>query len=98
MQDLAFIFAGFFVGMVVGLTGVGGDSLMTPILIFIFGVKPYMAVGTDLLFAAFTKMGGTVKMARGRQVEWRVVLHLSAGSVPAALSPLLVLKRVGTAS
>lgn len=98
MQDIAFIFAGFFVGMVVGLTGVGGGSLMTPILIFIFGVKPYMAVGTDLLFAAFTKMGGTIKMARARQVEWRVVLHLSAGSIPAALITLWVLNRVGAAS
>lgn len=57
-----------------------------------------MAVGTDLLFAAFTKMGGTIKMARARQVEWPVVLHLSAGSIPAALITLLVLNRVGAAS
>ena len=64
MNEIAFILAGFVVGTVVGLTGVGGGSLMTPILIFFFGVKPYLAVGTDLLFAAFTKMGGTVKMAR----------------------------------
>lgn len=98
MQDIAFIFTGFFVGMVVGLTGVGGGSLMTPLLIFIFDVKPYMAVGTDLLFAAFTKMGGTIRMARARQVEWRVVLHLSAGSIPAALMTLFILNRVGAAS
>jgi len=65
MHELAFVFAGFFVGVIVGLTGVGGGSLMTPILIFFFGVKPYLAVGTDLLFAAFTKMGGTIKLARG---------------------------------
>jgi len=97
MHDIAFIFAGFFVGVVVGLTGVGGGSLMTPILIFVFGVKPYMAVGTDLLFAAFTKMGGTVKMARSGLVPWRVVLHLSAGSIPAALATLWVLKNVGPA-
>ena len=68
---------------------------MTPILIFFFGVKPYMAVGTDLLFAAFTKMGGTVKMARSGLVDWRVVLHLSAGSIPAALVTLWVLKNIG---
>jgi uncharacterized membrane protein YfcA len=98
MQDIAFIFAGFLVGSVVGLTGVGGGSLMTPILIFAFGVKPYMAVGTDLLFAAFTKMGGTVKLARGGLVDWRVVLHLSAGSIPAALLTLWFLKTVGPAS
>lgn len=70
---------------------------MTPILIFVFGVKPYMAVGTDLLFAAFTKLGGTVKTARSGQVEWRVVLHLSAGSIPAALVTLWVLKTLGPA-
>nr|MDP2192807.1 sulfite exporter TauE/SafE family protein [Rhodoferax sp.] len=98
MHDLAFIFAGFFVGIVVGLTGVGGGSLMTPILIFFFGVKPYLAVGTDLLFAAFTKLGGTVKLARARLVDWRVVAQLSAGSIPAALITLFFLKQVGAAS
>src|SRR5664279_3851338 len=98
MHDLAFIFAGFFVGLVIGLTGVGGGSLMTPILIFAFGVKPYMAVGTDLLFAAFTKMGGTVKMTRSGLVPWRVVLQLSAGSIPAALITLWVLKTLGPAN
>lgn len=98
MHDLAFVFAGFFVGLVVGLTGVGGGSLMTPILIFFFGVKPYLAVGTDLLFAAFTKAGGTLSLARQRLVPWRVVLQLCAGSVPAALLTLYVLHRVGPAS
>lgn len=98
MHDLAFIFAGFFVGIVVGLTGIGGGSLMTPILIFFFDVKPYLAVGTDLLFAAFTKMGGTVRLARARLVDWRVVFHLSAGSIPAALITLFVLSQVGAAS
>ncbi len=61
MPEFAFVFAGFVVGPIVGLTGVGGGSLMTPMLIFFFGVKPHLAIGTDLLFAAFTKMGGTVK-------------------------------------
>lgn len=97
MHDFAFVFAGFFVGLVVGVTGVGGGSLMTPILIFFFGVKPYLAVGTDLLFAAFTKMGGTVNLARQRLVPWRVVAHLSAGSIPAALLTLAVLHWVGPA-
>jgi uncharacterized membrane protein YfcA len=98
MHDLAFIFAGFFVGTIVGLTGVGGGSLMTPILIFFFDTKPYLAVGTDLLFAAFTKMGGTLKLARARVVEWRVVLHLSAGSIPAALLTLYLLHQLGATS
>ncbi len=98
MHDFAFVFAGFFVGLVVGLTGVGGGSLMTPILIFFFGVKPYMAVGTDLLFAAFTKMGGTIKLARARRVDWRVVAQLCAGSIPAALATLFVLHTLGPAN
>ena len=98
MHDLVFVFAGFFVGIVVGLTGVGGGSLMTPILIFFFDVKPYMAVGTALLFAAFTKMGGTLKLARAKVVDWRVVFHLSAGSIPAALITLYLLHQFGAAS
>jgi len=98
MHELAFVFAGFFVGLVVGLTGVGGGSLMTPLLISFFDVKPYLAVGTDLLFAAFTKMGGTVKLARSGRIDWPVVLNLSAGSIPAALATLYVLQAVGPAS
>ncbi|GGH63867.1 UPF0721 transmembrane protein [Comamonas phosphati] len=98
MHDFAFIFAGFFVGLVVGLTGVGGGSLMTPMLIFVFGVKPYLAVGTDLLFAAFTKMGGTVSLARQRLVPWRVVGQLCLGSIPAALLALWALRELGPAS
>ncbi len=97
MHEFAFVIAGFAVGLVVGLTGVGGGSLMTPILIFFFGVKPYLAVGTDLLFAAFTKMGGTVSMARQRLVPWRVVGQLCAGSIPAALVTLYVLHTIGPA-
>ena len=98
MPEFAILFAGFAVGLIVGLTGVGGGSLMTPILIFFFGVKPYMAVGTDLLFAAFTKLGGTVSLARQRLVPWRVVGQLSAGSLPAALITLAVLHQLGPAS
>jgi uncharacterized membrane protein YfcA len=98
MVDIAFVLAGFAVGIVVGLTGVGGGSLMTPILIFFFGIKPNLAVGTDLLFAAFTKLGGTVRLARARLVDWRVVAHLSAGSIPAALATLWVLRQLGPAN
>jgi uncharacterized protein len=97
MHDLAFVFAGFFVGLVVGLTGVGGGSLMTPILIFGFGVKPYLAIGTDLLFAAGTKFGGAAALARARKIDWPVVALLSAGSIPAALLTIGVLHTVGAA-
>jgi uncharacterized membrane protein YfcA len=97
MHDLAFVFAGFFVGFVVGLTGVGGGSLMTPILIFFFGIKPYLAIGSDLLFACFTKAGGTLKMARSGLVNWRIVGSLCAGSVPASLLTLWILHNLGPA-
>jgi len=97
MLDLGYVIAGFFVGTIVGLTGVGGGSLMTPLLIFFFGVKPYMAVGTDLLFAAFTKMGGTLSFARQRLIPWRVVGLLSAGSIPASLATIAVLRWIGPA-
>jgi hypothetical protein len=98
MHDLAFIFAGFAVGLIVGLTGVGGGSLMTPLLIFGFGIKPHLAIGTDLLFAAFTKLGGTVSLARQRIVPWRLVGALSMGSIPAALVTLYVLHNLGPAN
>jgi uncharacterized protein len=98
MVDIAFIFAGFIVGLIVGLTGVGGGSLMTPILIFGFGIKPYLAIGTDLLFAAFTKLGGTVNLARTKTVDWRIVASLCAGSIPAALITIYFLHSVGTTS
>lgn len=90
--------AGFVVGLIVGLTGVGGGSLMTPILIFFFGVKPHMAIGTDLLFAACTKIGGTVSFTFQRLVPWRVVGALCAGSLPASLLTLWGLHHLGPAS
>ena len=97
MHDLAFVFAGFVVGLVVGLTGVGGGSLMTPLLIFGFGVKPYLAVGTDLLFAAGTKFGGALGLARSKLIDWPVVGLLSAGSIPAALATIFTLRQLGPA-
>jgi uncharacterized protein len=98
MHEIAFVFAGFFVGFVVGLTGVGGGSLMTPLLIFGFGIKPYLAVGTDLLFAAATKFGGSVGLARSRSIDWPVVALLSAGSIPAALVTIAVLHSFGASN
>jgi uncharacterized protein len=98
MHDFAFVFAGFFVGLIVGLTGVGGGSLMTPLLIFGFGIKPYLAIGTDLLFAAATKFGGSLALARSRAIDWPVVALLSAGSIPAALVTIFVLHRLGPAN
>jgi len=98
MNEFAFILSGFVVGLIVGLTGVGGGSLMTPLLIFGFGIKPAMAVGTDLLFAAGTKFGGMLNFARQRIVPWRLVLSLSLGSVPASLLTLWVLHDLGASN
>jgi uncharacterized protein len=89
---------GFGVGLTVGLTGVGGGSLMTPALIFGFGIPPQIAVGTDLLFAAATKAAGSAELARSRRIDWRIVLALSAGSVPAALLTLWAISTVGGGS
>ena len=77
--------AAFAVGIVVGMTGVGGGALMMPLLVLLFGVPPKIAVGTDLLFAAVTKMAGiSIHSVRGT-IDWQVVRRLSLGSVPAAL-------------
>ncbi len=96
--SFAFVIAGFVVGLIVGLTGVGGGSLMTPLLIFGFGIKPALAVGTDLLFASGTKFGGLLNFARQRIIPWRVVFSLSLGSVPAAVITLAVLHHFGTSN
>ncbi|MEW6694796.1 MAG: sulfite exporter TauE/SafE family protein [Pseudomonadota bacterium] len=97
MIEWAYIGGGAAVGLIVGLTGVGGGSLMTPLLIYGFGVQPHLAVGTDLLFAALTKSAGAVSFARHRLVPWRVVAQLTGGGVAGAGLMLLVLAQVGTA-
>ena len=82
-MDFGYSLAGFVVGAIVGLTGVGGGSLMTPLLVLLFGIHPATAVGTDLLYAAITKSGGSFVHARRGSVDWRVVGLLAAGSLPA---------------
>ncbi len=94
MIDPLYAASGFVVGALVGLTGVGGGSLMTPVLILLFGVHPATAVGTDLLFAAATKSLGAVVHAQGRTIEWRIVGRLALGSVPAAGLTIFVLRHV----
>lgn len=84
------IISGFAVGAVVGLTGVGGGSLMTPLLVLLFGIAPGTAVGTDLLYAAITKSGGTLIHARRGNVDWRIAGLLAAGSIPAAATTLFL--------
>ncbi len=81
--DPLYTLSGFCVGALVGMTGVGGGSLMTPLLILLFGIHPATAVGTDLLYAAVTKTGGTLVHGIFRNIEWRVVARLASGSIPA---------------
>jgi uncharacterized membrane protein YfcA len=83
--------------MLVGLTGVGGGSLMTPVLVLLFGFHPATAVGTDLLYASVTKSVGTVVHHKGQTVDWRIVFGLASGSVPAAIVTLYLMSRYGVA-
>lgn len=87
--------AGFLVGTLVGLTGVGGGSLMTPLLILLFGVGAQTAVGTDLLFAAITKITGSAVHGWRDNVDWNIARALALGSVPAAVCTLMLLTWVG---
>jgi uncharacterized protein len=91
MIDPLYSLSGFAVGALVGMTGVGGGSLMTPLLILLFGVHPATAVGTDLLYAAATKTGGSLVHGFARSIDWRVVRRLATGSVPATIVTLAVL-------
>jgi len=92
-MSLAYTISGFAVGLLVGITGVGGGSLMTPLLVFLFGFNPAVAVGTDLLFAAITKTGGVwVHHGKHGSVDWRIVRWMALGSIPFALITLFVLK------
>jgi uncharacterized protein len=85
-NPLLYAVCGLVVGALVGLTGVGGGSLMTPILMLLFGQPPAMAVGTDLMFSASTKLVATASFGFSRRVDWRIVARLVIGSVPAAVA------------
>lgn len=92
---LTYSLAGLVVGLAVGATGVGGGSLMTPILILGFGVPPAVAVGTDLLYASISKAFAVTLHGRNGSVDWKIVGWLSLGSVPAALLTLLWMRHFG---
>ena len=83
--------SGFFIGLLVGQTGMGGGSLMTPLLVLFFGIHPATAVGTDLLYASATKTAGTLVHGLNKTVDWRIVSRLAAGSVPATLVTLFAI-------
>ena len=91
--DPLYSLSGFFVGLLVGQTGMGGGALMTPLLILLFGVHPATAVGTDLLYASATKAVGTLVHGLNHTVRWRIVTLLAMGSVPATALTLLVMSK-----
>lgn len=92
---ITYITAGFAVGLLVGMTGVGGGSLMTPLLTLLFGVSPTVAVGTDLAFASITKSAGTITHRFNGTVDWAIVRRLCMGALPAALVSTLALRHFG---
>ena len=96
-MDFLYVVSGFVVGFIVGMTGVGGGSLMTPILVLGFGIKPAIAVGTDLLYAAITKSGGVFVHHTKGNIQWKIVGLLATGSVPASLVSIFIIKQLDDA-
>lgn len=94
-MDWIAVLSGFGVGAIVGMTGVGGGSLMTPLLISVFKLNPAVAIGTDLWFAALTKTSGSIAHARAGQVDWRITKLLLAGSIPAAIATIALMHLSG---
>lgn len=92
LPDYALSLSGFAVGVIVGLTGVGGGALMTPLLVLVFGIPAQLAVGTDLLYASITKSAGVVAHGLKNNIDWQVVRRLMCGSIPAALVTLWALR------
>jgi uncharacterized membrane protein YfcA len=92
--ELIHIAAGALVGLVIGLTGVGGGSLMTPILVLGFGISPAIAVGTDLLYAALTKCSGVYFHHKNSTVDWKIVFLLGTGSVPCSFMTIAALEHL----
>ena len=94
-MDWIAVIEGFGVGAIVGMTGVGGGSLMTPLLIGVFKLNPAVAIGTDLWFAALTKTGGAVAHHRHGHVDRRITRLLLVGSIPAALATIALMHVTG---
>ena len=93
-MGIEFIFSGFIVGLLVGLTGVGGGSLMTPLLVLIFKFPTAIAIGTDLLYASITKSAGVFTHSRLGNIEWSIVRNLMLGSIPASFIMTYYLKGI----
>ena len=97
-MGIGFLLSGFIVGLLVGLTGVGGGSLMTPILVLFFHIKPALAVGTDLLYASVTKSVGIFAHGKLGNIDWKIVKRLMVGSIPASILTTFYLRQIDIAS
>jgi uncharacterized membrane protein YfcA len=93
-MDFGYALSGLLIGAIVGVTGVGGGSLMTPLLVIVFGIQAPIAVGTDLLYAAITKAGGAWVHGKSGHVDWKIAGLLASGSIPASLIGIALLKAV----
>ncbi|MHB1299398.1 MAG: sulfite exporter TauE/SafE family protein [Burkholderiales bacterium] len=93
-MNFGYALSGLLIGSIVGMTGVGGGSLMTPLLVIVFGIPPAIAVGTDLLYAAITKAGGAWVHGASGHVNWKIAMLLASGSIPSAILSILVLKHL----
>ena len=93
-MGLEFTLSGFIVGLLVGLTGVGGGSLMTPLLVLLFKINPAIAIGTDLLYASITKSAGVISHSKLGHIQWDVVQKLMLGSIPASILTTFFLKQL----
>src|SRR3954467_8403449 len=98
MIDPLYVASGLGVGLLVGMTGVGGGSLMTPLLILLFGIHPATAGGTDLLYPPAPKAGGSLVHGWARSIHWPAVIRLASGSIPASIVTMLVLWRLDLGS
>jgi uncharacterized membrane protein YfcA len=94
-MDWIAIVSGFGVGAIVGMTGVGGGSLMTPLLLTVFKLNPAVAIGTDLWFAAITKTAGSISHHQAGHVDWRITGLLLAGSIPATAATIALMHLTG---
>ena len=94
-MDWIAILSGFGVGAIIGLTGVGGGSLMTPLLLSVFKLHPAVAIGTDLWFACITKIAGSASHHKAGHVEWGITALLLAGSIPASLATVALMHLTG---
>lgn len=94
--ETIFILAGGLVGFIIGLTGVGGGSLMTPILVLGFGITPSIAVGTDLLYAAITKANGVFFHHKNKTIDWKVAALMGSGSIPSSILSVIFIEKIKT--